>query len=486
MGAKGTKIASGYLTVYLALTVTVMLSLYLALIEGARSNAIRLETECVTDIGMNSVMAEYHRELYEQYNLFAIDTSYGTSQAGKSNVEKHLKEYLERNMSAEDIFLAGFLYKDFLAMSTKKLELTNVSILTDNNGAVFRKRAVEAIKDDVGISLMKDLAEWNKTVKDNQLNERNISAEKQEVDAEIQEYHGKSVLNDKGQWITVEIENPTDSLEEMRNKGILQVVVEQPHLLSSKSILLDGLIGSRIQSGEISKGNWWEQKTDKMDELTERFFFQEYLLKYMGRYGCVDEENALNYQIEYLISGKANDLENLKDTVNTLCAVREVANVVYLFGDEEKCAAAEILAVLLASLMMVPEISDLLKVTLLFGWAYAESLYDVEMLLKGGRIPLIKDDSSWHYDLDSALELNGVSAETSSGLSYEDYLRIFMSFTDLEILTIRSMDMVEADIRCTPGNQSFRLDACYDCIEAQIFIKSAFGYDYEITRQKKY
>ena len=486
MGIKGMKTTSGYLTVYLTLTITVMLSLYLALIEGARSNAIRLETECITDIGMNSVMAEYHRELYEQYNLFAIDTSYGTGQAGKANVEKHLREYLDRNTSAKDIFMAGFFYKDFLAMSVKKLKLTKVSILTDDDGAVFRRRAVEAIKDDVGISLMKDLAEWNKTVKDNQLNERDIFAEKREIDAEIQEYDGKSVLNDEGQWVTVEIENPTDALEELRNKGALQIVVEQPQSLSAKTISLENLIGSRLETGEINKGNWQEQKANKLDELTERFFFQEYLLKYMGRYGCVDEENALSYQVEYLISGKGSDLENLRNTINTLCAVREVANAVYLFGDEEKCAVAELLAVLLASLMMVPEISDLLKVTLLLGWAYAESLYDVEMLLKGERIPLIKDDSSWHYDLDSALALSGVTKEVTSGLSYEDYLRIFMSFTDLETLTIRAMNMVEADIRCTPGNQNFRLDACYDCIEAQIFIKSAFGYEYEITRQKKY
>ena len=78
---------NGYLTVYLALVLAVMLSLYLALIEGVRSNAIRLEAECVTDIGLNSVMAEYHRELLNRYNLFAVDSSYGTARAGSSNVE---------------------------------------------------------------------------------------------------------------------------------------------------------------------------------------------------------------------------------------------------------------------------------------------------------------------------------------------------------------------------------------------------------------
>ena len=50
-----------YLTVYLTLTLTLILSLCLALIEGVRQNAIFLEAECVTDIGLNSIFAEYHR-----------------------------------------------------------------------------------------------------------------------------------------------------------------------------------------------------------------------------------------------------------------------------------------------------------------------------------------------------------------------------------------------------------------------------------------
>ena len=37
----------GYMTIYLALTVTVIMALCLALIEGCRYRGISLETECV-------------------------------------------------------------------------------------------------------------------------------------------------------------------------------------------------------------------------------------------------------------------------------------------------------------------------------------------------------------------------------------------------------------------------------------------------------
>lgn len=71
---------NAYLTVFLALSMTVILSLCLTLIEGARTNGARFMTEYAMDVGMNSILAEYHRELLKQYDVFFVDTSYGTNQ----------------------------------------------------------------------------------------------------------------------------------------------------------------------------------------------------------------------------------------------------------------------------------------------------------------------------------------------------------------------------------------------------------------------
>ncbi len=519
----------GYLTVYLALVMTVVLSLYLALIEGVRSNAVRLEAECVTDIGLNSVLAEYHRELYRQYNLFAIDTSYGTFRAGSKNLEAHLKGYLDKNLSTKDIFLEDFFYRDFLAMSAKKAKLTRASILTDNNGAVFRKMAVEAIKEDVGIGLLEQLNEWTEVVTNKGLLERDIAAEKSAIDRELDSYDGmvipiededpeevvpedmlpedtkKALAKDaegklsetseeleEEEWVVVDINNPTDGLEQIRRRGILDTVISESQNLSVKTIVTDTLIENRIEAKEISSGNYsLDEMADGeafsgMQELEERFFFQEYLLKYMGRYGSVDEENALSYQVEYLLQGEKSDIENLRKTANSLCALRQVANVLYIYSDKAKCAEAEVLGVVLATACFLPEIAPLFQHTILLGWAYAESLYDVKTLLAGGCVPLLKDSESWHYDLSSALQSAGGPAEEGKGLSYEDYLRIFMSFTDMDILTVRAMNLIEADVRLTPGNRYFRLDACYVGVEFCVEIESAYGYKCEVIRRKKY
>lgn len=66
----------GYITVYLSLVTGILLSLLLTVIEGVRMHTIRTQTECVMDMAMDSALAEYHREMLEQYELFFIDMKY--------------------------------------------------------------------------------------------------------------------------------------------------------------------------------------------------------------------------------------------------------------------------------------------------------------------------------------------------------------------------------------------------------------------------
>ena len=49
----------GYLTVYLSLSLSLILSFVLTMVEGARLHTVRMEAECIADIGMNSVLAEF-------------------------------------------------------------------------------------------------------------------------------------------------------------------------------------------------------------------------------------------------------------------------------------------------------------------------------------------------------------------------------------------------------------------------------------------
>ncbi len=476
-----------YLTVYLTLSMTVVLSLCLALIEGTRQNAVFLEAECVTDVGLNSVLAEYHRELLAQYNLFAVDSSYGGVMPRADAAKDHLKHYVEQNLSTEDVFLDWLLYRDFLGMRLEDVRLKEISLLTDDGGSVFRRRAAEAVRDDMYLNLFRDLQGWLQVVESEKLTERDIAAEKRKLDQKLHSYDGEEVQISETEWITIEVKNPTSFLEKKRKEGILKWVVENSEMLSNKTLPTDELIMARMEAGNVNRGNGKLPELSGEEELLERFFFQEYLMRYMGHYGAESEEDVLTYQAEYLVMGKENDLDNLRAVVNAVFAIREVANTSYIMADSDKNIIAETLGAALATAMTIPEAAGLIKLILLYGWAFAESIHDVKSLMSGGRVPLMKTEKTWYYDLEKALKLDCSDRETDSeGLSYEDYLRILMTLQSKETLTGRAMNMVEADIRQTQGNAAFRLDGCLDSLEIWVKYKSVFGYTCEVTRRKGY
>ena len=391
---------NAYLTVYLALCLPLILSLYLVLIDGARRNGAALEAICVTEAGMQSIMAEYHRELLEQYNLFAIDSSYGTNKCGRKNTESHLLYYLRKNLSLEDVFLSDYLYRDFLGLQADDAELTNVSFLTDEKGAVFRKQAVEAIRDDVGLGLLENLGEWMRTVEINGLDVTDIEEQKQNLDRQLEEFNGREIAVSDTESVLVEVENPTAQLEAKRGMGILSLVVEDGKELSVNTIDSSKLVKSRIEEDNVNLGG---METDEAKSLWDRFLFQEYLLRYMGNYGREDDTGALRYQIEYLIAGKDCDKDNLKSVANRICIMRQSANAAYLLSSQQKRAEIKAAASIACGLLLLPELMPVMESLILFGWAYAESIYDVKTLLAGGNIPLLKDDSSWHCSLAAAL-----------------------------------------------------------------------------------
>lgn len=474
----------GYLTVYAALTLTVMISLCLVLIEGIRRHTIAFETECVMDIGMDSVLAEYHRMLLERYGLLMVDTSYGTDYPSFYNTEWHLSEYLERNLSYEDCGFLPFLYRDLLGMELQDVQVLKVSLATDDGGRVFQRRAVECMRSRLGLETMEKLLEWMETVEGYGLLEKDVEAQMDQVSEELQECGaiGKNIGEEI--WGKTETSDPIEAVQAMRKEGILKWVVEDVSRLSEAAVDPDQYISGRYAKGEVNRGNYPQEE---QLSLTDNILLLEYFLNYAGRYGKPRENSLLQYQVEYLLGGKAGDRDNLRQTANLICGIREAANVIYLLGDEAKRAEVEMVAAVLAGVIAQPELQPLFETAFILAWAYLESLYDVKTLLAGGRVELLKTDKNWHYSLANIWTFQTETAEgEGTGLSYEDYLRIFLYVQSPEISTMRFMDLVEMDIRRTPGNSCFRMDGCIDRLEAEALIQSGYGYSFTIRREKQY
>lgn len=475
---------SGYLTVYVALTLTVMLSLCLTLIEGTRRHTVSFEAECVMDIGLDSVLAEYHRVLLQRYGLFMIDTSYGTDYPSYYNTEQHLAEYLTRNLSCRDCGLLSFLYRDLLGMELEDVQVLRVSLATDDGGRVFQLRAAECMRNRLGLEIVDKLLEWMEIVDGYGLLEGDVEGQLDQVSAELQQYQGMEKQIGEEEWIRLEITDPTEAVRRLRSDGILKWVVEDVSELSEVTVDTTQYISGRTARGQVNHGSYSGQEPLG---LVDNVFLLEYFLNYAGRYGATMKDSLLQYQVEYLICGKGSDRDNLRQTANLLCGIREAANVIHLLGSETKRAEVEAVAAILSGAVALPELKPVFETALILSWAYLESLYDVKTLLAGGRVELLKTDANWHYSLDNiwSAPAQAQSAE-GQGLTYEEYLRILLYIQPPDMLTLRFMDLVEMDIRKTPGNSCFRMDGCIDGLEAEATIRSGYGYHFTVRRKKQY
>lgn len=465
-------------SVYAVLVFTVILSLVLVIIEGARENTIRMKLECAMDLSLYSVFAEYNRQLLEQYDLFFIDTSYGYAEGSPQRTGEHLWAYMEDNFTLNQ--LAG-IKKDLLQMRVADVQILNYSLASDNHGLLFKRQAVSYMKDAYGLSVPDRLAEELNAVEERSLLTRDITGERLSNQSIIDNYEIPPKQIDEDEWEEVELENPADAVNGAR--GILGLVLGADTELSATAINPTSYISVRY----ANQGNGLIDR--KGLQPGDELIFNEYLLQKCGSYTEPKDGSLMQYQLEYILEGKDTDVDNLKAIVNKLLFLREVDNVTYLFSDGGKMAEAEALALAVTSAVAAPELTEPVKISLLFAWAYAESVYDVRLLLEGGKVPLVKTADTWHYSLSGMLGFAAdtvVETENSSGLSYEDYLRIFLALENSNQKTMRAMDIVEMDVRNTEGNSGFCLDKCMDYLEAEVLVSSAYGYQHSITRRFYY
>ena len=134
------------MTVYLALVMGILLSLILAVLTAVRISTIRMYIECCADMALDSALAEYHREMLDQYDLFFIDTAYQTGDPSYHRTEEHIFRYMERNLRPQEEFpTAGA--KDLLGLSTEDVELLQAGVATDDGGTVLQYHIVQYMKD---------------------------------------------------------------------------------------------------------------------------------------------------------------------------------------------------------------------------------------------------------------------------------------------------------------------------------------------------
>lgn len=480
---------NAYLTVYLSLVFGIILSLLLALIEGAAAGAARAQAELVADLGMDSVFAEYNRELLEQYGLFFIDSSYGGKNGGAGRIEQQLAYYMDKNLNPDNnTSLINAV--TFLKLDNPYLEIEELAYASDENGDVWKAQAVNYMKAVYGGDIISSIARQLDTVNANELATRDIPGE---LEAQKQKFDKLLSDNEITEYSAAESEEGysydmvSDAVDRIIGEGMLFLVLPQGSGLSAASVDKAQYLSVRADKGHINKGTGLRDAAQKPGSIVDELIYNEYLSRACGNYRNVKEGSLLDYELEYILCGNDSDISNLRDCVEKLFAFRSVSNIIYLLQDDIKKTEAEAIAVIICTLLTVPEAAKVLSYIILIIWAMVEALEDVYILLDGGSVPLLKDKGNWGVGLADALsvELPGGSGE-SEGLSYEEYLKIFLALMNKNEKTLRSLDIVEMDIRQTKGNEGFRIDNCADYMRASFGFNNSYGYEMVFDREMCY
>ena len=85
----------GSITLFLALILSLLLSLVCTSIESVRMASARTQILNSMDIGLYSVFGQYDRKLLEEYDLFALDGSMGGGQLNLAKICDNLESYMK-------------------------------------------------------------------------------------------------------------------------------------------------------------------------------------------------------------------------------------------------------------------------------------------------------------------------------------------------------------------------------------------------------
>ena len=457
----------GYLTVFLSLSLSALIGFVLFLTGNAIRNGGKVRLECATDIGMNSVLAEFSTALQERYDLFYIDASYLGREPSVSNIEERLDFYIRRNLSIKSD------KKPWIDVELEKVTIPEVAVASEGIGASMKYQAVKYIQDSNIRREETEIFSYLQNV--DSLDERDAMEEWSALQEQIAGIELPRILNEKGELVEVSLGNPADRIYGMTDSDILYLL----------NLDMNGIGVGRIRKSDFISGRRTENVGKSCEKEGDNELFLIYLFEKMGNYRKVREDSVLLFQMEYIACGEPSDYENLKAVADRLIKWRFAINAAAILENGKLHEEASSLAMSLQAVQMKEEFHLPVTLSILYACAYLESLSEVKSLLSGGRVPLEKN--SFYTGIDQVLsgEIPFIM-EADIGLNYEQYLACIIMLLSEEERNLRSMDIMEMDIRSLTGNPCFSMDFCVEKYRAQVEARGIMGDNYTLTRTYGY
>lgn len=448
------------ITLYLCLVLCVLLSLISVSFYSARISAGRAVLSCALEEGMFSLFGEYDSELFERYGLMFLDGGRGHGDLQLHKLTKRVEQYASYITSPGRGKGGGRL----LSLSEPSASVTGYVLATDGAGMALKRQICTAMKGRIAANAIRlasgslEEAEQTAGAQQEQMG-RNLSDESV---SEAEQAAADAI--DLGESYA----DPRETVAAARSVGLLNLVIPAGRTVSGQAVSLPELPSKRALQRGI--GGIAQAKSG----IADHALLVEYAAEFFPCFSSekTAENGELQYQLEYLISRKGSDADNLKGTLNRLMLMREASNLAFLSADPVKRAESLAAATAVTTAFGAPYLAPVVAVGIRAAWAYAEGVFDLRRLLAGQKVSLIKTEASWQLSIEQLpvfLSSAGASGtDDEGGFTYEQYLRMLLFTKNDADLAAGLMDLVEESMRHTDGNKDFRIDNCIDAISMEL------------------
>ena len=443
----------GSLTVLCALILVVTEALFFTMAECVRLYALKDVTKYYAIQAAESSFSEYNSYLWEKYHILGMDYSYGSGQSENGRLLERMEGFASENASCEgDINLM----RAYVNSVNEKHVL-----LTDKGAAPLVEQGVAAIK----AGLIEDVFNVAQSVgsTDGENLDEKVGAGESELnsakEAAKEERRRRREAGEKVEEMEpVELqENPLDTyhtLKDMMNYGILYQVLPTDAVISYASMSS----WEQVSKRSLNCGT----KEAHGVGFIKKEAFTQYLMSDYSNFLQDKEHDGLQYEVEYLIAGKDKDDENLTAVMEQILLIREGVNFSHIMSDSGKLAQVTEVATAICSAALIPEFIPAVEMAVAAAWAYVESVLDVRTLMAGGKVPAIKDASTWTsdlYHLSGWIGKDSMARSVEFGLEYKDYLNAFLLAEGVgNTLALRACDVMENALHTQEGYENVRLD----------------------------
>lgn len=447
----------GQITVFMSFLILILLLLTFSAYEVIRLYTGKIKARACVHSMRTSIMADYDSELFSRYHLLFLDSTYGTG--SNAFLETKAIDYLDVSLNGEEK-MTDKIYE----YSIDELMATDEETILDDNMKLLKEEILEYEKMGGLKDRVKDIKE---KIKERPGNSQAAYTETENNAVEVEQTDGEGTESEE------QVEDPRDKLKSMLQGGILNLVMPGNNL-SSTAVSLGhaSLDYEQEQDTSFTDIDSFKRilrdlcKKDHYEGLDQEIAFLNYVSTHFSNGVHQYDDTVLICEMEYLLEGKNNDVDNMKGVVNDLLWMRMLSNYSYLITDASKKKEAEVLAGAICVATGTEPLEKVVKYLLLGCWSYGESIYDVKDLLAGKKLPFAKNSQNWKTDLKSLACTN--SQEASTGLDYEDYLILLFvknSITNMDTCYSRMLDVMEINLQ--QNNPNFQIKNCVGRMKLQ-------------------